>query len=223
VTPGRDASIAIWATAEFGKAPIVVSTKNALGRYRSKQPDLLTTDAKKDIQYRRGGSVITNNAPVVILNGSPRPPNEEFQLWGALAGKSVPDSPNQQGSFGQNGDEIRRQFCESRVGKWATRFDSRNGVVILNTTAVPEWLQDSQLVTGESPTNVLPDNGNGQRAVARYLRENSGTWVTMNGIQTGAGVSENTVRRARDSFINQEWVAKHATEGRKPNEYSWGA
>jgi hypothetical protein len=43
----------------------------------------------------------------------------------------------------------------------------------------------------------------------------------MNDIQTGAGVSENTVRRARDSFINQEWVAKHATEGREPDEYLW--
>jgi hypothetical protein len=220
VTPGRDASIAVWATAEFGKPPIVVSTKNALERYRSKQPDLLTIDAKEGIQYRRGGSVITDNAPVVILNGSPRPRNEEFQLWGALAGKSV-CNPNQNQSFGQTGDEIRHQFCESRVGKWATRFDRRGGVVILNTTAVPEWLQDNRLVTRESPTNALPDNGSGRRAVARYLRDNSGTWVTMNDIQTGAGVSENTVRRARDSFINQEWVAKHATEGREPDEYLW--
>lgn len=222
VTPGRDASIAVWATAEFGKPPIVVSTKNALGRYRSKQPNLLTTDAKDGIQYRRGGSVITDNAPLVILNGSPRPPNEEFQLWGALAGKSVPDSPNQQGSFGQVGDEIRRQFCESRVGKWATRFDHRDAVVILNTTAVPEWLQDSRLVTQESPTNVLPDNAPGRRAVARYLRDN-GTRVTMDEIQTGADVSENTARRARDSLIEQGWVAKHPTKGRKPDEYSWVA
>ena len=222
VTPGRDASIAVWATAEFGKPPIVVSTKNALGCYRSKQPDLLTTDAKDGIQYRRGGSVITNTAPLVILNGSPRPPNEEFQLWGALAGKSVPDSPNQQGSFGQVGDEIRRQFCESRVGKWATRFDSPDGVVILNTTAVPEWLQDSRLVTRESPTKTLPENAPGRRAVARYLRDNE-TRVTMDEIQTGADVSENTARRARDSLLEQRWVAKHPTKGREPTEYSWVA
>ena len=222
VTPGRDASIAVWATAEFGKPPIVVSTKNALGRYRSKQPNLLTTDAKDGIQYRRGGSVITDNAPLVILNGSPRPPNEEFQLWGALAGKSVPDSPNQQGSFGQVGDEIRRQFCESRVGKWATRFDSRDAVVILNTTAVPEWLQDSRLVTRKSPTNALPDNAPGRRAVARYLRD-SGTRVTMDDILAGADVSGNTARRARNSLIGQEWVGKHPTEGREPTEYSWAA
>lgn len=222
VTPGRDASIAVWATAEFGKPPIVVSTKHGLGCYRSKQPDLLTTDAKDGIQYRRGGSVITQNAPVIILNGSPRPQNEEFQLWGALAGKSVPEAPNQQGSFGQTGDEVRRQFCESRVGKWATRFDSRDAVVILNTTAVPEWLQDSRLVTRESPTNVLPDNAPGRRSVARYLRDNE-TRVTMNDVQTEAGVSGNTARRARDSLIEQGWVAKHLTKGRKPDEYSWVA
>ena len=222
VTPGRDASIAMWATAEFGESPIVVSTKHGLGCYRSKQPDLLTTDAKDGIQYRRGGSVITNNAPLVILNGSPRSQNKEFQLWGALAGESVPDSPNQQGSFGQTGDEIRRQFCESRVGKWTTRFDSRGGVVVLNTTAVPEWLQDSRLVTRESPTNVLPGNAPGRKAVARYLRDN-GTRVTMNEIQTGADVSGNTARRARDSLIEQGWVAKHPTNGRKPDEYSWVA
>jgi hypothetical protein len=222
VTPGRDASIAIWATAEFGKSPIVVSTKHGLGCYRSKQPELLTKDAKAGVQYRRGGSVITEDAPLIILNGSPRPPNEEFQLWGALAGKSVPDSPNQQGSFGQVGDEIRNQFCESRVGKWATRFDSRDAVVILNTTALPDWLQDSRLVTRESPTNVLPDNAPGRRAVARCLRD-SGTRVTMKDIQTEAGVSGNTARRARDSLIEQGWVAKHPTKGRKPDEYSWVA
>jgi len=124
VTPGRDASIAVWATAEFGKHPFIVSTKNALGRYRSKQPALLNADAKDGIQYRRGGSVISENEPLVILNGSPRPPNEEFQLWGALAGKSIPASPNQQGSFGQVGDEVRHQFSEARVAEWATRFTS---------------------------------------------------------------------------------------------------
>ena len=223
VTPGRDASIAVWATAEFGKAPIVVSTKNALGCYRSKQPDLLMTDAKAGIQYRRGESVITEDEPLVILNGSPRPPNEEFQLWGALAGKSVPDSPNQQGSFGRVGDEVRHQFSEHRVGKWATRFTSKNATIILNTTAVPEWLQDSRLVTHESPTNVLRDNASGRRAVARYLRDVGGTRVTMNDIQTEANVSENTARRARDSLIGQGWVAKHPTKGREPTEYSWVA
>ena len=222
VTPGRDASIAVWATAEFGKPPILVSTKNALGRYRSKQPDLLMTDAKEGIQYRRGGSVILENEPLVLLSGSPRPRNEEFQLWGALAGKSVPDSPNQQGSFGQAGDKVRHQFCESRVGKWATRFDSRDAVVILNTTAVPEWLQNSRLVTRESPTNALPDNAPGRRAVARYLRD-SGTRVTMDDILAGADVSGNTARRARNSLIGQEWVGKHPTEGREPTEYSWVA
>lgn len=144
VTPGRDASIAVWATAEFGKPPIVVSTKNALGRYRSKQSALLNADAKNGIQYRRGGSVITDKSPLIILNGSPRPRNEEFQLWGALAGKSV-RNPNQNQSFGETGDEIRRQFCESRVGKWATRFNCRNATVVLNTTAVPEWLQRSSV------------------------------------------------------------------------------
>jgi hypothetical protein len=221
VTPGRDVSIAVWATAEFGKPPIVVSTKNALGQYRSNQPNLLMTDAKAGIQYRRGGSVINENEPLVILNGSPRPPNKEFQLWGTLAGKSVPASPNQPGSFGRAGTEIRHQFCESRVGKWATRFDHRDVVVVLNTTSVPEWLQDSRLVAHESPTNVFPDNAPGRRAVARYLRDEAGTQVTMNDIQTEANVSENTARRTRDSLIEQGWVAKHPTEGREPTEYSW--
>ncbi|WP_143420777.1 hypothetical protein [Halorubrum ezzemoulense] len=222
VTPGRDASIAVWATAEFGKPPIVVSTKNALGRYRSKQPDLLTTDAKDGIQYRRGGSVITDKSPLIILNGSPRPQNEEFQLWGALAGKSV-RNPNQNQSFGQTGDEIRRQFSESRVGKWATRFDRRNATVVLNTTAVPEWLRNNRLVKHASPMNILPANASGRRAVARYFRDDNGTRVTMDEIQTEADVSGNTARRARDSLIKQGWVAKHATEGREPDEYSWVA
>jgi len=221
VTPGRDASVAVWATAEFGKPPIVVSTKNALGQYRSKQPNLPMTDAKEGIQYRRGGSVITENEPLVVLNGSPRPPNEEFQLWGALAGKNVPASPNQMWPFGRAGNEIRHQFCESRVGKWATRFDHRDAVVVLNTTAVPEWLQDNRLVAHESPTNVFPDNAPGQRAVAQYLREEGGTQVTMNDIQTEANVSENTARRTRDLLIEQGWVTKHPTEGREPTQYSW--
>jgi len=220
VTPGRDASIAVWAIAEFGKPPIVVSTKNALGRYRSKQPALLNADAKNVIQYRRGGSVITDKSPLIILNGSPRPRNEEFQLWGALAGKSV-RNPNQNQSFGETGDEIRRQFCESRIGKWATRFDCRNATVVLNTTAVPEWLRNNRLVAHASPMDILSANASGRRAVARYIRDKSGNRVTMNDIQTQVGVSENTARRARDSFIEQEWVVKHATKGRKPDEYSW--
>ncbi|NUC73618.1 hypothetical protein HTZ84_15105 [Haloterrigena sp. SYSU A558-1] len=221
VTPGRDASIAVWATAEFGKRPFIVSTKNAFGRYRSKQPPLLNTDAKDGIGYRRGGSIITDNAPLVVLNGSPRPRNEEFQLWGALAGESIPDSPDQQGSFGQVGDTIRHQFSESRVAKWATRFANPNGVVILNTTAVPKWLQDSRLVTRASPTQILPENANGQRAVARYLRDQNGTRVKMDDIQFEVGVSENTVRRARNQLIDQGWIDKHITDGRQPNEYSW--
>lgn len=220
VTPGRDASIAVWTTAAFGKRPYVVSTKNALGRYGSEQPALLNFDAKDGKQYRRGESVITDNAPLVIVNGSPRPPTEKFQLWGALAGKTV-RNPNQSQSFGQTGDEIRHQFSESQVGKWATRFDNGDAVVILNTTAVPGWLQDSRLVTDESPTNVLPANAPSQRAVARYLRGKTGTRVTMSDIQSGANVSGNTARRARDSLVNQGWVAKHSTKGRDPVEYSW--
>ncbi|WP_135533924.1 hypothetical protein [Halostella pelagica] len=228
VTPGRDASIAIWATAEFGKRPLVVSTKNALGRYRSKQPALLKDDAKDGIQYGRGESVITDDAPLIIVNGSPRPKTKEFQLWGALAGKSV---RNQNQSFGQTGDEIRSQFSESRVGKWATRFDSRNATVVLNTTATPEWLRNTrlvwlrntQLVTQASPTNILSGNASGQREVARYLRDKNGSRAKMTDIQTGADVSENTARRARNLFTEQGWVAKHATEGREPDEYSWVA
>jgi hypothetical protein len=222
VTPGRDASIAVWATAECGKHPFIVSTKNALGRYRSKQAALLNADAKDGIQYRRGGSVISENEPLVILNGSPRPPNEEFQLWGALAGKSVPASPNQQGSFGRVGDEVRHQFSEARVAEWATRFTSKDATIVLNTTAVPEWLQDNRLVTRESPTKTIPENATGRRSVARHLRDNE-TRVTMNDIQTEAGVSGNTARRARDSLIEQRWVTKHVTEGREPDEYAWVA
>jgi hypothetical protein len=213
----------VWATGEFGKHPHIVSTNKGFNAYDAKQPALLRDDAKREIQYRGGGSVITGDSPLVILNGSPRPQNDEFQKWAALDRKSVPGSPNQQGSFGQVGDEVRHQFCESRVGKWATRFNSRDAVVILNTTAVPEWLQDSRLVTRESPTKALPDNAPGQRAVARYLRDEDGTLVTMNDIQTEANVSGNTARRTRDSLIEQGWVAKHPTEGREPDEYSWVA
>lgn len=71
--------------------------------------------------------------------------------------------------------------------------------------------------------NILSANASGRRAVARYLRDKGGNRVTMNDIQTQADVSENTARRARDSLIEQEWVAKHATKGRKPDEYSWVA
>jgi len=223
VTPGRDASIAVWVTAEFGRSPTVVSTKKALDRYRSEQSEILDVDAKDGIQYRNGGSVITDKEPLVILNGTPRPQNEEFQLWGALEGKSVPHTSNQQPSFGKIGDEVRHQFCESRVAKWATRFNRRNGTVILNTTAVPEWLKDGRLVTHESPTKVLPDNARGQRAIARYLREKNGTNVAMKDIQSVTGVSGNTARRARDSFIDQGWITKHITDGRQPDEYSWSS
>lgn len=108
------------------------------------------------------------------------------------------------------------------MGKWATRFDNGGGIVVLNTTAVPEWLQDSRLVGRESPINVLPDNVPGRRAVARYLRDN-GTRAMMNDIRVEADVSGNTARRARDPLIEQGWVVKYPTEGREPTECSWVA
>lgn len=220
VTPGRDASIAVWATAEFGRHPFVVSTKNALGSYQSKQPGLINSDAKDVIQYRRGESVITDNSPLVIVNGAPRPRTEVIQLWGALGGKTV-RNPNKNQSFERTGYKIRRQFSDSRVGQWATRFNSKNGTVILNTTAVPEWLQQPQLVAPAVPTGIFPANAPSKRDVARYLRDRAGTSVTMSDIQNGANVSQPTARQARKSLINYGWVVRHPMNGHAPDEYSW--
>ncbi|WP_338740209.1 hypothetical protein [Haloplanus salilacus] len=220
-TPGRDASIAVWATGEFGKRPHIVSTNKGFRAYDAKQPALLRDDAERGIQYRRGESVITDDAPLVILNGSPRPQNEEFQLWGALAGKSVPGSPNQQGSFGRVGDEVRHQFSESRVGKWATRFTSKDATLVLNTTAVPELLQDSRLVTYASPTDVLTENSSAKRKVARFLRQQAkeGERATIGEIESETGVSRQTIYTARDDFEDEGWITAYHSE--RPTEYEW--
>jgi hypothetical protein len=229
VTPGRDASIAMWATAEFGKHPFIVSTKNALGRYQSNQRTLLNDDAKAGVQYRRGGPVITENAPLVILNGSPRPRNERLQLWGALAGKSVRNPDQHQSikglnlnqAFERNGQEIRRQFCESRVAKWATRFTSKDAIIILNTTAVPEWLQDNQFVKHASPIRVLPENANAKRKIARFLRQQAqeGQRVTIGKIESETGITRQTIYTVRDDFEDEGWVTAYPSKN--PTEYEW--
>jgi hypothetical protein len=220
-TPGRDASIAVWATGEFGKRPHIVSTNKGFDAYDAKQPALLRDDAKREIQYRGGGSVITDDAPLVVLNGSPRPQNEEFQLWGALAGKSVPGSLNQQGSFGRVGEEVRHQFSESRVGKWATRFTSKDATLVLNTTAVPELLQDSRLVTYASPTDVLTENSSAKAKIARFLRQRAeeGERVTIGEIESETGVSRQTIYTARDDFEDEGWITAYHSE--RPTEYWW--
>lgn len=220
-TPGRDASIAVWATGEFGKRPHIVSTNKGFNAYDAKQPALLRDDTKRVIQYRGGGSVITDDTPLVIPNGSPRPQNDEFQKWAALTGKSVPDSPNQQGSFGRVGDEIRHQFSESRVGKWATRFTSKGATIVLNTTAVPKWLRDSRLVTHASPSDVLTDNSSAKRKVARFLRQRAeeGERVTIREIKSETGVTRQTIYTTRDDFRDEGWITAYPSEN--PTEYEW--
>ena len=135
----------------------------------------------------------------------------------------MPPESNSNQSFGKIGDEVRHQFGESRVAKWATRFEGRNAVVILNTTAVPEWLQDPRLVTRADPTAVLPSNATARRKVVRYLRRRgeNGNSVTMSEIQSETSVSENAARKAKDRFIDEGWITEHDTEGHRPNEYSW--
>jgi len=220
-TPGRDASIAVWATGEFGKRPHIVSTSKGFNAYDAKQPALLQDDTKRVIQYRGGESVITDDTPLVILNGSPRPQSDEFQKWAALAGKSVPDSPNQQGSFGRAGNEVRHQFSESRVGKWATRFTSKDATIVLNTTAVPKWLRDGRLVTHASPTDVLTENSSAKRKMARFLRQRAeeGERVTIGEIESETGVTRQTIYTTRDDFEDEGWITAYPSEN--PTEYEW--
>lgn len=219
VTPGRDESIAIWTTAEFGK-PICVTTKNAINAYPS-GPISVQNWVNRFVKYREGSKIISTGSPVILVNGSPRPNDETLKKWGALIGRSVQRSKNSTTKFGSVGDKIRHQFSESRVAESATRFTDKDTTIILNTTAVPDWLGSNQLASEASPTDVIASNGTGHKQVAHYLYSNSGNSKTKREIQNNANVSGSTERNALNVFLNQGWVVRRSYPGRQPNEYTW--
>jgi hypothetical protein len=223
VTTGRDGSVTLWAGAEFGKGPVVVSTKNALtNEYPEYEPCLLESDTSDHRQYRGDIQSITQQSPVIIAHGAPRPRNEVFQMWGAFRGESVPARSNQNNSFGEVGDKIRRQLMHSRVARATTNIgeNGRGATIVLNTTAVPEWLRD--LATSVDPLEILPANAHAKRRVARYLRVHSqdGGTAMIGNIENGAKVSERVARTATKLFVKQGWVTEHDLGG-FPNEYEW--
>lgn len=224
VTPGRDVSVTLWANAEFGSKPILISTKNALTEiYPDKVPELLDRDVSAPRQYRGDDRPIAQQSPVIVAHGAPRPPNSVFQMWGAFRGESVPATSNSNNSFGEVGDKIRRQLMHSRVGQAVANLgeNGRGATIVLNTTAVPRWLRPTSS-SNIDPTTILPENAHAKRKVARYLRAcaHNGESATIDEVVDKEGVSESTVRDAMDIFTTEDWVTKHST-GRFPTEYEW--
>ena len=219
VTPGRDASLTLWAEAEYGQKPIVVTTKNAIEDfYREKQPELLEKDVESYRQYRKGHRLIDLDEPVIIANGAPRPRNEEFQMLGAFQGESVPGDSDSNNSFGEIGNEIRHQFMHSRVGRAVTNFEGRGATIILNTTAHPDWLPDPKIPSSD-PMNILPDNASAKRKIVRTLRDQDSP-MTINGIVEKADVAETSARNAVDELKNEGWIIIEK-EGGPPFRHQW--
>jgi hypothetical protein len=220
VRPGRDASIAQWIDAEHGEKPILMTTGHALENgYTSRKP-FPTADTSTTVQYRDYETPITDPSPVIFASGTARPPNEEFQVWGAFQGESIPGQPNNN-SFGTVGDRIRYQLRDAYVGRSVARFTESGATLVLNTTARPDWLQ-SPRDTKIDPTNILSGKANAKRRVLRYLRRRGDNPPTIDGIvdTAGADVSQTTAENAVRLFEGQGWVTKHNT-GSKEYSYEW--
>jgi hypothetical protein len=220
VRPGRDTSIAQWIDAEYGNKPILVTTRNALeDKYRPARP-FPAEDTDQTMRYRLYEPPVTDPSPVIFASGAPRPPNKEFQVWGAFQGHCIPGEPDSNNSFGEVGDQIRYQLRDAYVGRSVTRLTKKGATIVLNTTACPEWLQ-SPRDTKANPTNVLSDNATGKRRVLRYLRRRGDDPPSKQGIMAtaGADVSDDTAQDAIELFTSQGWVVTHS--GPDKTYYEW--
>lgn len=177
----------------YGKKPAVITTKNAERelfeengeKWCFSDPDKVydTEDClgKNDVMHY--GEIKSSNKfadkDLGLVLGSPHPGDKEIKVLSAFDQKSAEREKSEtptKGSrltYGIDGDPYLRHFRENQVAQAVLRFGRRDGgVVLVYTSAVPDWLSEDWIPGGDVEGDVVTRiRSPGEKEVIQAMQE----------------------------------------------------
>lgn len=216
VTKNLDEAILYGVEVEEGEKPALIAPKKALDVYRDAG---ILDRTESSMNY---SLVLSSNdfkgAQVGVIHGSPHPGNRPIKKWAAYFGRSVEgEGEGMDKTYGEFGDKIYHHFVHNQVLQAILRFGrgETDATVYVNTAAIPDSVEI------ESELNVKRFNRENKRKVADYLREVGDSGATVGSITADLNISESTVRRRLNDFLDYSLVESEDNPGPHPTVYRW--
>lgn len=218
ITPERDEGILLGVEVAEGQKPSLIAPKNALEVY---QEAGILDRAKQSVNYARVLSSNTLKGETVgVIHGSPHPGDNPIKKWAGYLGIPVEGTgKGMDRTYGDLADDIYHHFVHNQVFQAILRFGrgESDATVYVNTAALPDQ------ITPEATVRVELFDRENKRAIADHLREVGATETTVQDIEMKLDISESTIRRRLEDFIDAGLVSTEDQPGPHPIMYRWVA